>query len=381
MREYFCGLDVATAETALCIVDDKGDVVLETKAPTDPASIATALHPFAAGLRRVGHEAGSLSPWLQPELKALGLPVHCLETRHVRAALDAQRNKTDRHDALGLAQMMRTGWFKSVHVKSEASYRLRLLIACRRNLKRKFFDLENAIRQSLKAFGIKVTAVSTRTTFDAKVRELVAYDPVLTALCDAMLRARAALWNEYTRLHKLVVQVSLKDEVCQRFMAIPGVGPVTALAFKTAVDDPKRFKKARNVGAHFGLTPRRWQSGTSIDIRGRISKQGESEVRTVLYEAASCLMTRSKETNSLKSWGQKIAKRAGLRKAVVAVARRLAVIMHAMWRDGTFFEPGETAPAPRRPKTEGTRKAAPRKAAKTPVIAPPRKRLAAAKRA
>lgn len=375
MREYFCGLDVATSETALCIVDDKGDVVLETKVPSDPASIAAALHPFAGGLRRVGHEAGSLSPWLQPELKALGLPVHCLETRHVRAALDAQRNKTDRHDALGLAQIMRTGWFKSVHVKSEASYRLRLLIACRRNLKRKFFDLENAIRQSLKAFGIKVTAVSTRTTFDAKVRELTAYDPVLTALCDAMLRARAALWNEYTRLHKLVVQVSLKDEVCQRFMAIPGVGPVTALAFKGAVDDPTRFKRSRNVGAHFGLTPKRWQSGTSIDFQGRISKQGEGEIRTLLYEAASCLMTRSRVSTSLKRWGQAIAKRAGHKKAVTAVARRLSVIMLAMWRDGTFFEPGEETPAAKRPsraKTAASKpmaKTAKRLAAPTPALA------------
>jgi transposase len=368
MREYFCGLDVGMAETALCVVDDKGEVDLETKIPTDPTSIAAALQPFAGGLRRVGHEAGSLSPWLQRELKAMGLPIHCLETRHVRAALDAQRNKTDRHDALGLAQMMRTGWFKSVHVKSEASYRLRLLISSRRNLKRKFLDLENAIRHSLKAFGVKIGAVSGRMGFDAKVRELVAHDQVLAALCDAMLRARAALWAEYTKLHRLVVQVTLKDEVCQRFMAIPGVGPVTALAFKSAVDDPNRFKRSRNVGAHFGLTPKRWQSGTSIDFRGRISKQGEGEIRTLLYEAASCLMTRSKEGCALKRWGQAIAKRAGHRKAVVAVARRLSVIMLAMWRDGTLFEPGNPAPAARRSR----KTAAPRRVTGTKALSGPK---------
>lgn len=368
MVEYFAGLDVATVESALCVVDDKGDVVLEARVASDPASIAAALHPFAGGLRRIGHEAGSLSPWLQRELKAMGLPVHCLETRHVRAALDAQRNKTDRHDALGLAQMMRTGWFKSVHVKSEASYRLRLLISNRRNLKRKFLDLENAIRHSIKAFGIKIGAVSGRLGFDAKVRELTAYDPVLTTLCDAMLRARAALWAEYSRLHKLVVQVTLQDEVCQRFMAIPGVGPVTALAFKSAVDDPTRFRRARNVGAHFGLTPKRWQSGTSIDFTGRISKAGEGEVRTLLYEAASCLMTRSRVSCSLKRWGQAIAKRAGHKKAVVAVARRLSVIMLAMWRDGTFFEPGEPKAAARRPR----KPAAPRRATKIKALSGPK---------
>ena len=360
--EHFAGLDVATVDSALCVVDDAGEIVFEGKIPSEPGAIADALAPYAASLRRIGHEAGSLSPWLQREMKALGLPVHCLETRHVRAALDAQRNKTDRNDALGLAQMMRTGWFKTVHVKSEASYRLRLLIANRRNLKRKFLDLENAIRHSIKAFGVKVGAVSGRMGFEAKVRELVAHDSVLTALCDAMLRARAALWAEYTKLHKLVVQVTLKDEVCQRFMAIPGVGPVTALAFKSAVDDPARFKKARNVGAHFGLTPKRWQSGTSIDFQGRISKAGEGEVRTLLYEAASCLLTRSKESCNVKRWGQTIAKRAGHKKAVVAVARRLSVIMLAMWRDGTYFEPGEQAPT--------------RKTRKTAV---PRKRLAAPK--
>ena len=378
--EHFAGLDVATEESALCVMDAGGEIVLETKIATHPGAIAKALRPYARTLRRVGHEAGSQSPWLQRELAAMGLPIHCLETRHVRAALKAQRNKTDKHDARGLAQMMRAGWFKSVHIKSPESYRLRLLLSNRRNLKRKFLDLENAIRQSLKAFGVKVGTKCGRGGFEAAIRELVAHDPILAGLCDSMLRARAVLWTEHMRLHNLLIKVTREDEVCGRFMGIPGVGPVTALAFKTAVDDPTRFKKARNVGAHFGLTPRRWQSGTSIDVRGRISKQGESEVRTVLYEAASCLMTRSKETNNLKRWGQKIAKRAGLKKAVVAVARRLAVIMHAMWRDGTFFEAGETVSAPRRPKTEGPRKASSR-TVKTPALAPPRKRLAAAKRA
>ena len=374
MHEHFAGLDVATVESALCVVDGDGAVVLEAKIASDPSAIAAALAPFAASLRRIGHEAGSLSPWLQRELKAMGIPIHCLETRHARAAMEAQRNKTDRNDALGLAQMMRTGWFRSVHVKSEESYRLRLLIANRRNLKRKFLDLENAIRHSLKAFGVKIAATG-RMGFEKAVRELVAHDPVLLGLCDAMLRARAALWAEYTKLHKLVVQVTLNDEVCRRFMAIPGVGPVTALAFKSAVDDPTRFRKARNVGAHFGLTPKRWQSGTSIDFQGRISKAGEGEVRTLLYEAASCLMTRSKAPSALKRWGQAIAKRAGHKKAVVAVARRLSVIMLAMWRDGTFFDPGVDAASVRRSKTTGSRKPAGKRAMA------PRKRLAAPRKA
>jgi transposase len=369
--EHFAGLDVATVDSALCVVDDKGEIVLETKIPSEPGAIAAALLPYAASLRQIGHEAGSLSPWLQRELKAAGWPIHCLETVHVKAALKAQRNKTDRNDARGLAQMMRTGWFKTVHVKSEASYRLRLLISNRRNLKRKFLDLENAVRHSLKAFGVKVSPLCGRMGFDAKVRELVADDPVLSGLCDAMLRARAALWAEYTKLHKLLVQVTLKDEVCQRFMAIPGVGPVTALAFKSAVDDPTRFKKSSNVGAYFGLTPKREQSGTSIDREGAISLAGDGDVRTLLYEAASALLTRSRTPCSIKSWGQKIARRAGHRKAVVAVARRLSVVMLAMWRDGTFFEP-RTPTAPTKPSASRRRTSA-RQLTPTPKLLPPPK--------
>lgn len=372
--QHFAGLDVATVESALCVLDQDGTIVFEAKVETHPEAIAKALRPFAKTLRRLGHEAGSQSPWLQREFEALGLPAQCLETRHVRAGLDAQRNKTDKHDARGLAQMMRAGWYKSVHIKSPESYRLRLLLANRRNLKRKFLDLENAIRQSLKAFGVKVGPKIGRLGFEAKIRELVAHDPVLAGLCDSMLRARAALYKEHMRLHALLLKVTREDEVCRRFMEIPGVGPVTALAFKTAVDDPTRFKKARNVGAHFGLTPKRWQSGSSIDVRGRISKQGEGEVRTVLYEAASCLLTRSKAHCGVRTWGQKIVKRAGLKKAIVAVARRLAVIMHAMWRDGTYFEPGDQ-PAPRRPRKTSARPATTRK------VKPPAKRLPKAKRA
>jgi transposase len=231
---------------------------------------------------------------------------------------------------------MRTGWFKEVHIKSEESYRLRLLLTQRRNLKRKFLDIENAIRHSIKAFGLRLGKVS-RGEFEVRVRELVTGDPLIAGLTDCMLRARAALWQEYLRLHKVVIAIVRRDELCRRFMRIPGVGPISALGFKTAVDDPRRFRRSKTVGAYFGLTTRRWQSGTSIDVRGRISKAGDGEVRHPLYEAANIMLTRYRGFSSLKAWGLKIAKKHGHKKACVAVARRLAVIMHAMWRDGTEF--------------------------------------------
>ncbi|MCK1657770.1 IS110 family transposase [Bradyrhizobium sp. 151] len=334
--EFFCGLDVGMDETAICVVDATGKVMLETAVVTDPDAIKVALTPYLGRLRRLGHEAGSLSPWLHPELLRLGLPAVCLETLHVRAALKAQRNKTDRADALGIAHIMRTGWFRRAHIKSEACYRLRLLLTHRRNLKRKFVDLENAIRHSLKVFGIRLNRVG-RGGFAQVVREAVAHDALVSELIDAMLNARAALWKEYCRLHDLVVRLVAGHELCRRFMQIPGVGPIAALSFMIAVDDPSRFRRSRDVAAYFGLTSRRWQSGSSIDVKGRISKAGDGDVRRALYEAASALLTRYKKKDKVKAWGLALAKRSSNRKATVAVARKLAVIMHAMWTSGTFY--------------------------------------------
>ncbi len=334
--EYFAGLDVAMEETAICVINQDGKPLLETMVTTDPDAIFKALKKYAPKLRRVGHEAGSLSPWLQVELKNRGLAAVCLEAWHTRAALSAMRNKTDKADARGIAHIMRTGWFKEVHVKSAESYRLRLLLTQRRNLKRKFLDIENAIRHSIKTFGLKVGHVS-RGQFEARVRALVAGDALIAGLTDCMLRARAALWQEYLRLHKVVIAIVARDELCRRFMHIPGVGPISALAFKTAIDDPQRFRRSKTVGAYLGLTARRWQSGTSIDVLGHISKAGDGEVRHPLYEAANIMLTRFRGFSSLKAWGLKIAKKRGHKRACVAVARKLAVIMHAMWRDGSEF--------------------------------------------
>lgn len=275
-----------------------------------------------------------MSPRLHPELLKLGLPAICLETQHVRAAMSAQRNKTDEKDALGIAHIMRTGWFRAAHVKTESCYRMRLLLTHRRNLERKFLDLENAIRSRASESS---SGGTSRGKFDQAVRAAVADTPLSSELMGAMLSARAVLWKRYCRLHDLVVKMVAQSELCRRFLAILGVGPVTALSFMTAIDDPSRFRRSRDVAAYFGLTSRRWQSDTSIDVQGRISKAGDADMRRALYEAASGLMTRFKGKDKVKTWGQQIAKRSCHRKAVVAVARKLAVIMHAMWSDGTFY--------------------------------------------
>jgi transposase len=203
---------------------------------------APALSRYVGDLRRVGHEAGSLSPWVQVELQQRGLPAVCPEAYHPRAALAAMSNKTDCTDAQGIAHILRTGWFKQVHVKSEENYRLRLLLPHQRNLKRTFLDIEKAIRHSIKTFGLKLGAVS-RGKFEACIRELTEHDALIAGIADCILRARAALWREYLRLLKLVVKAVSKDDVFQRFMGIPGIGPIDALAFKTSVDNPQRFRR------------------------------------------------------------------------------------------------------------------------------------------
>jgi transposase len=345
--KFDAALDVAVSKSSLCVVSSEdGSIVFETTVETEPQSIAEALKPYASRLRRLGHEAGSLAPWLHRELQALGLPVVLLETRHAHSVLKAQRNKTDKNDARGLAQIVRCGWYKVVHVKSEASHQLKFLLAARRSLKRKLLDIENQIRHSLKAFGIKLGPRVQRGNFRTRVREAVAPDGVLTTICEPLLVAWTTLLTEHNRLHSLLMKAVAKDELCRRFMAIPGVGAVTAASFKAAIDEPRRFRKSRTVGAHFGLTSRRIQSGTSIDFDGHISKCGDQDVRTALYEAASAMLVRSKTWCSIKAWGLKIAQRRGHKRAVVAVARKLAAVMHAMWMDGTDFS---FAAADRRP--------------------------------
>lgn len=346
-------LDTSATTTAICVVNSRdGAVVLETSVTTDPDAISAALAPYAARLHLVGHEATSWSAWLHRELEARGIPMVLLETHHSARMLEAQRNKTDRNDARGLAQLVRSGWFKPVHAKSDGANRMKLLLAHRRTLKRKLLDIENEVRQSLKMFGLMVGPRVQRSTFCTRVCELVAGDPLLEVLTDSMVACWQVLWSEYCKLHKLLVQLVGREELCRRWCEIPGVGPVTAMTFMAAIDDPRRFTKSKTIGAHFGLTPRREQSGTSIDRSGRISRRGDGEVRTTLYEAASGMLTRSKQHSTLKAWGMRLAAKRGHKRAVVAVARKLAVIMHRMWLDGSTFrfsaqeaQPGDIAGA------------------------------------
>lgn len=333
--KYYAGLDVSVKETSVCIVDETGKVCREMKVPSYPEDLVEVLKGPALPLERVGLEAGPLSQWLFSGMVDAGLPAICIETRHAKAFLKAQVNKTDRNDARGIAQMMRVNLFRPVHVKTLVSQKRRVLLTARKLVQEKAIALENDMRGLLRNFGLKVGVVGT-VGFEARIRELVDGLPDLAGIIEPLLVARQHLRQSFIALHRQLLWIVRDDEVCRRLMTIPGVGPVTSLAFTSTIDAPARFKNSKAVGPSLGLTPRLNQSGESHRV-GRVSLCGDAMMRTLLYEAAQSLLTRVQKWSWLKAWAMNVAKRRGLQKAIVALARRLSVIMHRMWRDGSEF--------------------------------------------
>lgn len=336
--DHYAGVDVSLATSAVCILDAAGRIVREAKVGSEPEELAAFLAGCGHHLIRIGLEAGPLSQWLHAGLVRAGLPVILVETRHVKAALSAMRVKTDRNDARGIAQLIRLGWFRPVHVKAVPAQEARLLLTARKQIQAKLLDLEGTIRGLLRGFGLKVGPVGT-AGFEQRIRELVAGQATLERVMEPMLRARQALRAEYANLHRDLLRVVRTDDVCRRLMTVPGVGAVVAITFTSGVDDPARFRCSKDVGAHFGLTPRKYQSGET-DRTGRICKAGDAMVRCMLFEAANAMLTRVTRFSSLKAWAMRIASRRGMAKAKVALARKLAVVLHAMWVDGTEFRWG-----------------------------------------
>ena len=284
----------------------------------------------------MGLEAGVLTQYLTYGLQSAGYEVVCMEARQVKAALSAMRNKTDKKDARGIAQILRCGWYSRVHVKSIESHHIRALLSSRKALLNKCIDLENEIRGLFKVFGIRLPGTLRHVLFDGQVRQTIEQDPALCHALMPLLDARLVLYRTCVEMDRRVKKLAREDAVCQRLMTAPGVGPITALTFKAAVDDPTRFKRSRTVGAHFGLTPRRFQSG-EMDNMGRISRVGDADVRTALYAAANSMLARTSAWSSPKTWGMTLMKTKGRQRAVVAVARKMAIILHRMWIDQTDF--------------------------------------------
>jgi transposase len=339
---HYAGIDVSLECSSVCVVDANGKIWREARVASEPEALIAWFHTLGFGLERIGLEAGPLSQWLFAGMKTTGLAVELLETRHVRKAFEAMPVKSDRNDARGIAQLMRLGWFRPVHCKSMSAQETRAILTARKLVQSKLRDVENSLRGILRGFGLKV-GKTTEREFAGRINQLVTNHPQLQRIADALLAVREVLRTEFAAFQKQTRKMAQSNSRTRLLMSTPAVGPIVSLTYASAIDDPVRFRSSKQVGAHFGMTPKKHQSGET-DYTGRISKIGDSSVRTALYEAAHIMLTKPvKGCSQLKSWAMRIARRAGMSKAKVALARRLAVIMHRMLADQTPFNAAAAA--------------------------------------
>src|SRR4051794_37712161 len=341
--EHYAGIVVSLERGRVCVVDSSGRIIREIKVASEPEALVGCFAGLGVAVTRIGLEAGPLSQWLHAGLAGAGFEAVLLETRQVKAALSAMIVKTDRKDARGIAQLLRMGWYRPVHRESPPAQEVRALLVGRKLLQAKPLDVELSIRGILRGFGLELGEVG-KGRFAARVRELAAGQPALERVIGPMLRARDAPRAEYQVLHRAVLAVVREGAVCRRLVSVAGGGGLGAVTFASAVDDPARFRRSRDVGAHFGLTPKRYQSGET-DVTGGISKVGDAMVRAALYEAANVMLTRAGKFSTLKRWALEVAKRRGVRRAKVALARKLATVLHRLWVDGSEFRFGKEAAA------------------------------------
>jgi len=337
--EHYAGLDVSLKAVSICVSDGEGRVLWRGEVANEAAVVASVLSRRAPGLVRAVLESGSCGVHLYRGLEAEAVPIVCICARHAKSALTCWINKTDANDAEGLAQLARTGWYKAVYVKSAEAHVIRAHLLARRQLAKARRDFENQIRALLRVFGLKVGQVA-RGRFEERVWSLVDRAPALRLPIDQLLQARRSLMIGQDKLEAEAKRLAKADRRCRTLQTMPGVGPLTALAFVAAIDcsgdGPARFAKSSSVGAYLGLTPRGHQSG-EVAWTGRISKAGDTLARALLYEAANVLMVRVKAWPALKVWAHKLAERVGGKKARVALARKMAVVLHRMLADGTAY--------------------------------------------
>lgn len=338
MSEYYVGLDVSMKKTYVWVLNACGDTVRHGEVATDPVALSS----YLADIRdssRLCIETGSLSHWLCSVLAGNGFSVVCADARHMACALSARVNKNDRNDAQGIARMLRVGLVRPVAVKSEAGREVQMLMSARRQLVESGRALANSARGLLKNFGIRLpTTLSHARLIEAVKEHFQAMSATAVLALQGLLDSLQTISEQLVAMNRQVKKLAGDDGDCALLMSAPGVGPITALTFKTALDTPERFKDSRNVGAYMGLTPKQYASG-EVNRQGAISRQGPKECRHLLYEASHVLLTRSRLQSKLKSWGLKLAKKKGMRKATVAVARKLSVILHQMLVTRTPFQP------------------------------------------
>ena len=336
MKQYV-GLDVSMEETKIHVLDEEGGRVWRGKCRSEPGTIAATLHKRAPEAVRIGIETGPLTTWLYTELVADGLPMVCLDARHAKKALDMKVNKTDANDADGLAHLVRSGWYREVRVKGREAMRVKALTGARSQLLGMSTELSNLIRGIMKTFGL-VVPKGQGGVFEMNVSDLLAGGNAIDCIIMPLLNAWRAVRARTAELDRQLIASARQSTVCRLLMTMPGIGTVTAASYAAAVETPGNFAHSRDVGTWVGLTPRRFQSG-EVDYEGHISRRGDRELRALLYEAATTLLTRVHAASTLRDWGLALRKRLGFKRAAVALARKMAVVLHAMWKSETAFAP------------------------------------------
>jgi transposase len=337
MPQTYVGLDVSDKTTHICAVDVDGKVIWRGVCATDPAALATTLAKHCRDVVRVVLETGSLSAFLYHGLIERGVPAICICARHAKGVLSARVNKSDAHDAEGLAHLARTGWFKAVHIKDTATHLDRAGLKVRDQLIKAHHAMLNQLRGLLKLFGLRLGKVTTPGKRTERLETLFGQKPELRAILGPLVGGLVALEKQIKLSSRGLDTRADADPVCRRLMSVPGVGPITALRYKTSIEDPARFNRGDDAGAYAGLVPRRSQSGER-DVNGRISKAGDRGLRAALYEAANSLLSRVKRPCALQTWGKGLIVKKGAKRARVAVARKLAILLHTLWRTDTSFK-------------------------------------------
>ena len=338
--KHYIGLDVSMKRTFICVINEQGKIVREGSENTDPYVIADYLSKLGLEDMTVGFESGSLTPYLLNGFKERAIDAICMDARKLSPILALKVNKTDKNDARGIAEALRSGMYTRVHCKPEESINRSILLTARRALVEQQTDLKNTVRGLLKGYGVRLGSISAKKFSAAVINQIDGCQEIVILSIKCMLETFDKLVEETGKIDRKMLELASQDKEVRRLMTVPGIGPVTALTYKAEIFDATRFKESRSVGAYLGMTPTQYASGET-QKQGKTSKCGSKELRFLLVEAGIVILTRSKKWSKLKAWGVKIMRKKGIKKAAVAVGRKLAVIMHRMMLEEKDFIYGE----------------------------------------
>lgn len=329
----YCGIDLSSISSDISIINGKGAQLRRREIATEAGDIGEALKDF--GVLRVIIEAHPLAETVAGIVEELGHVAVIIDARAAKNLMNAMK-KTDRRDAQTLAEIGRCGWYVEVHRKSAAARQMRSILQARQALLKSNKALASSIRGLLRSHGIRLGKVS-KGQFVAQVKKVTAQEaPGILAALSGMLDAWVVTGERAEQIKKTMVKACKRDQISVYLESAPGVGPLISTAYRATIDDPHRFKRGDEVGDYLGLAPRIYQSG-EVEYRGRITKQGDALLRSLLVEGAHVLLTKGRDC-ALKRWGLSLEKRKGSAKAKVAVARKLAVLLWRLWKDEKMFE-------------------------------------------